>query len=101
MKITVEEVAHVAQLARLEITEEEMRLYTDQLNAILEYAARLDSLDTSGIQPTAHVLPLKNVFREDIKKTCLPLDEVLANAPRAEGGMFRVPPVLETEEASQ
>lgn len=95
MKITLKEVAHVARLARLEISEDEMKKYTTQLNAILEYADRLNRLDTKDILPTAHVLPLRNVFREDESRPCLPRTEALANAPEEEDGMFRVPPVLE------
>jgi aspartyl-tRNA(Asn)/glutamyl-tRNA(Gln) amidotransferase subunit C len=98
MKITAKEVAHVAELARLKISEAEMKEYTGQLNAILEYSCRLDRLDTAGIEPTAHVLPLRNVFRADIKKECLPRDQVLANSPGSEEGMFRVPAVLEAGE---
>ncbi len=99
MKIKREEVAHVARLARLEITEEEMKLYTVQLNAILEFAGKLNSLDTRDISPTAHVLPIKNVFREDKIKPCLSREEALANAPQSENEMFRVPRVIEQEES--
>ncbi len=95
MKITREEVAHVARLAMLEISEQETRLYTEQLNAILEYADKLKKLETEGIEPTAHVLPLRNVFREDEVLPCLPREKALANAPVEEDGMFRVPRVIE------
>jgi aspartyl-tRNA(Asn)/glutamyl-tRNA(Gln) amidotransferase subunit C len=95
MKITREEVVHVAHLAKLYISEEEIGRYTEQLNAILEYAGMLNSLDTKDIAPTAHVLPLKNVFRADETRPCLSRDEALANAPKAEEGMFRVPRVIE------
>jgi aspartyl-tRNA(Asn)/glutamyl-tRNA(Gln) amidotransferase subunit C len=95
VKITREEVAHVARLAMLEISEQETRLYTEQLNAILEYADKLKKLETEGIEPTAHVLPLRNVFREDEVLPCLPREKALANAPVEEDGMFRVPRVIE------
>lgn len=95
MKITREEVAHVARLARLAMTEAEMDEFTGQLNAILEYADKLNHIDTQNIVPTAHVLPLKNVFREDQVRPGLPRDEALANAPEEEDGMFRVPRVIE------
>lgn len=95
MKISREEVAHVARLAMLEISEQEAALYTEQLNAILEYADKLKGLDTKGVEPTAHVLPLRNVFREDEVLPCLPRDAALANAPAEEDGMFRVPRVIE------
>jgi len=95
VKITREEVAHVARLAMLEISGEEVALYTDQLNAILEYADKLKMLETKGVDPTAHVLPLRNVFREDEIRPGLPREEALANAPAEEEGLFRVPRVME------
>ncbi|MDW7650134.1 MAG: Asp-tRNA(Asn)/Glu-tRNA(Gln) amidotransferase subunit GatC [Bacillota bacterium] len=95
MKITRDEVAHVARLARLEMAEAEMDEFTGTLNAILEYAGKLNRIDTKDILPTAHVLPLKNVFREDKTRPCLPREEALANAPEEEDGMFRVPRVIE------
>lgn len=95
MKITCEEVVHVARLAMLEISGEEVALYTEQLNAILEYADKLKSLETEGVEPTAHVLPLRNVFREDEIRPGLPREEALANAPAEEEGLFRVPRVME------
>lgn len=95
MKITREEVAHVARLARLEMDGTEMDAYTDQLNAILQYADKLNRLDTEKIPPTAHVLPINNVFRQDEARPCLPREEAMANAPDDEEGMFRVPRVIE------
>jgi aspartyl-tRNA(Asn)/glutamyl-tRNA(Gln) amidotransferase subunit C len=95
MRITREEVAHVAKLARLEMNEEEMEQYTGQLNAILEYAGKLNHIETGNISPTAHVLPLRNVFREDKVEPGLPRQNALANAPEEESGMFRVPRVIE------
>ena len=95
MKITRNEVAHVANLARLEISELEMDEFTIQLNAILEYADKLNQLNTEDITPTAHVMPINNVFREDEIAPCLPREAALANAPEEEDGMFRVPPVIE------
>ena len=95
MKITREEVAHVAKLARLDMHEDEIPQYMSHLNAILEYADKLNQLDTQNILPTAHVLPLKNVFREDKVRPSLSRRDVLANAPEEENGMFRVPRVIE------
>jgi aspartyl-tRNA(Asn)/glutamyl-tRNA(Gln) amidotransferase subunit C len=95
MKITREEVAHVAKLARLDMGEDEMDQFTGQLNAILEYAGKLNHIETKDIVPTAHVLPLRNVFREDRVRAGLPRQEALANAPDEEDGMFRVPRVIE------
>lgn len=95
--ITTEQVAHVARLARLELTEDELRLFTVQLGAILEHAKDVEELDTEGIVPTSHPLPLKNVFREDEVRPTLDRAEVLAAAPYADENRFRVPPVLGEE----
>ena len=95
MVLTLAEVEHIARLARLSLTEEEKELYREQLSAILDYANRLQSLDTTSIPPTSSVLPERSVLRPDRAKPGLPRDELLENAPDVEGGMFRVPPVLE------
>jgi len=95
MSITVKDVEHVANLARLELTEAEKEQMTGQLNAILEYADKLNELDTSGIEPTSHVLPLYNVMREDEARPSLPAEKALLNAPEEEDGHFKVPAVLE------
>jgi len=95
MKLTLAEVEHIAQLARLDLTPAEKELYRQQLSAILDYAARLQSLDTSGIPPTASVLPPRSVLRPDEPHPGLPINDVLRNAAQTEAGQFRVPPVLE------
>jgi aspartyl-tRNA(Asn)/glutamyl-tRNA(Gln) amidotransferase subunit C len=95
MKITRQNVEDVALLSRLEMTAEELDAYSGQLNAILEYADVLNKLDTKGIEPTAHVLPLKNVMRSDEVKPSLPRELALSNAPEAEDGYFKVPKVME------
>lgn len=95
MKLTLAEVEHIAHLARLELTQQEIEHYCQQLSAILEYAARLQMLDTSGIPPTFSVLPARSVLRADQPRAGLPLEEVLGNAPLTEERQFRVPPVLE------
>lgn len=95
MKLSLEEVEHIAELARLQLTEDEKETYRQQLSAILEYAASLQELDTSGIPPTSSVLPLHGLLREDISAVGLSKDEVLANAPLKKKGQFKVPPVLE------
>lgn len=95
MKITRQNVEDVALLSRLEMTAEELDAYSGQLNAILEYADILNKLDTKGIDPTAHVLPLKNVMRPDEVKPSLPRELALSNAPEAEDGYFKVPKVME------
>lgn len=95
MALTWEEVEHIANLARLELSEAEKNRLREQLSAILEYAARLQKLDTSGIQPTSSVLPERTVLRPDEPVPGLTRDELLRNAPRVEKGQFRVPPVLD------
>lgn len=95
MKITRTDVEKVALLSRLEIPESEIETFTGQLNAILEYADVLNKVNTAGVQPTAHVLPLKNVMRPDEVKPSLPREQALANAPEQEEGYFKVPKVVE------
>ncbi len=88
------EVEHVARLARLALTDDEIDALTTELGAILEHAAQVSALDTVGVPATAHPLPLVNVFRADETRPSLDRDEVLAAAPAAEGGRFRVPRIL-------
>ena len=95
MTLTLDEVEHIAELARLRLTPEEKERYREQLSAILDYAARLQELDTSGIPPTASVLPPRSVLRPDQTNPGLTLEELLRNAPETEADQFRVPPVLE------
>lgn len=83
-------VAHIAELAKLALSEEETTLYTEQLAAILEYAERLQTLDTDTIPPTASVLPLRNVWREDAARPSLPRQSALANAAESDADQFRV-----------
>ena len=94
MALTREEVEHIAQLARLELTDEEIARYREQLSDVLEYVARLQGLETGDIPPTASVLPPRTVLREDEARPGLPRDEVLANAADVQDGLFRVPPVF-------
>lgn len=96
-RITSSDVAHVARLACLNLTEEEVEVYTSQLRDVLEYAAVVAALDTTGVSPTAHPLPLTNVLREDVPRPSLDRDEVLAMAPDVEDGRFRVPRILGDE----
>ncbi len=95
--LTREEVLHIAHLARLELTEEEIETYRRQLSAILEYFQKLQEVDTEGIPPTASVLPPRSVLREDEPRPGLPREELLANAADVEDGQFRIPPVLDHE----
>ena len=95
MSVTREDVRKVAQLARLTFSEkEESRLVRD-LNQMLTYVAALNELDTSGVEPTAHVLPVSNVFRPDEPTASLSQEAALANAPKSGHGHFRVPKVIE------
>lgn len=96
-RITRDDVAHVAALARLELTGEELELFTGQLAAVLDHAADVEALDTDEILPTAHPLSLVNVLRADEPRPSLARDEVLAAAPDVEDDRFRVPPVLGSE----
>jgi len=91
MAISRDEVLHVAQLARLALTDEEVERLGGQLNAILEAVAKVSELDLSDVEPTSHPLDLVNVWGDDEPRPSLPLDEALANAPEREGGFFRVP----------
>jgi aspartyl-tRNA(Asn)/glutamyl-tRNA(Gln) amidotransferase subunit C len=95
MALTAKDVDHVAKLARLEISDAERELYAKQLNAVLEHAEGLKKVDVQGVPPTAHVLPLKNVWREDELRPSMPREEVLANAPDKAKGCFRVPKIIE------
>ncbi len=96
-RISREQVAHVAHLARLALTDDELDLFTGQLAAVLEHAEDVEALDTEGVPPTAHPLPLKNVFRPDEPTPSLDRAEVLAMAPSAEDNRFRVPRILGEE----
>ena len=93
-RISTDDVARVARLARLELGPDELESFTAQLGAVLDHAADLDSLDLDGVEPTTHPLPLSNVLRPDEVGPTLDPDEVLAAAPAVEDGQFRVPPVL-------
>jgi aspartyl-tRNA(Asn)/glutamyl-tRNA(Gln) amidotransferase subunit C len=95
MPLTLKEVEHIANLARLELSDEEKRRYRQQLSAILDYFAQLRQLDTADIPPTSSVLPPRSALRADEPRPGLSRDELLRNAPDAEAGQFRVPPVLE------
>jgi aspartyl-tRNA(Asn)/glutamyl-tRNA(Gln) amidotransferase subunit C len=95
MKLSREQVEHIAQLARLALSEEEKALYQGQLSAILDHFERLRELDTEAIPPTATVLPLRSVMREDEPRPPMDREAILANAPAAEDGCFQVPAVLD------
>jgi aspartyl-tRNA(Asn)/glutamyl-tRNA(Gln) amidotransferase subunit C len=89
------EIGHISLLARLELSKEEMDLFSRQLGSIIEYIKKLNELDTSGVEPTAHVLPLHNVFREDVVQPSLPREMALQNAPERNEQFYRVPKIIE------
>lgn len=95
MSLTITQVEYIAALARLALTEEEKAQFAEQLSEILDYAAILQQVDTSAIPPTATVLPLRSIMRDDVVAPSLPVEDVLANAPAVEGGCFRVPAILD------
>jgi aspartyl-tRNA(Asn)/glutamyl-tRNA(Gln) amidotransferase subunit C len=98
MAISREEVEHVARLARLELTEEEIEKFRGQLSAVLERAERIQALDLDDVPPTAHPVDLSNVWREDVVVPFTDTDAILANAPLIEDRRFRVPQILEDAE---
>ncbi|RPF50670.1 Asp-tRNA(Asn)/Glu-tRNA(Gln) amidotransferase subunit GatC [Aquisalibacillus elongatus] len=94
-KISKDQVKHVANLARLSITEDEAEKYSEQLSAIIDFSEQLNELDTTDVEPTTHVLDMKNVLRKDEPKDWITKEEALKNAPDKENGQFRVPSILE------
>ncbi|SFM11233.1 Asp-tRNA(Asn)/Glu-tRNA(Gln) amidotransferase subunit GatC [Salibacterium qingdaonense] len=94
-RISKDQVRHVAHLARLSVTEEEVDTFTEQLDDIIEFAEQLNELDTDDVEPTTHVLDIHNVLRKDEKRPSLDREEALKNAPDQEDGQVKVPSVLE------
>ena len=90
--ISKEEVLHVARLARLELSDDDVAKFQEQLSDILEAVSKVSELDLSDVPPTAHPLEIANAWAEDVPRDCLPLDDVFANAPDRDGDYFRVPP---------
>ncbi|WP_337173482.1 Asp-tRNA(Asn)/Glu-tRNA(Gln) amidotransferase subunit GatC [Paludisphaera sp.] len=95
MSLSTEEVAKVAVLARLRLAPEELETFTGQLNAIVDYVAQLQALDTTGVEPLAHGVEVRNVFRDDARGPALPREAALANAPKRNAESFLVPAVLD------
>ncbi len=95
MDITKETIEHVAGLARLNLTPEEKETLTKEMAGIISYVDKLNELDTSNVQPTSHVLPIRNVFREDVSGDSYDREVILSNAPAKEDGCFKVPKVVE------
>ena len=96
-KITRDDVAHVADLARLALSDDELDQFTEQLAAVLDHAADVEALDVADVPPTSHPVPLENVLRDDVVAPTLDRAEVLAQAPAVEDDRFRVPPSLGQE----
>ena len=94
-QVTRDEVAHVAVLAHLDLSEDEIARLQRELNRILEHFAELEELDTDGVEPMSHAVPMVNVLREDVIKESLPIDEIVANAPDGTDEFFRVPRIVE------
>ena len=96
-RLTSDVVAKVARLARLDLTADEIEAATEQLGKMLDHFAEIDALELSDVEPMNQAYPLRNVMRDDVEQPCLDRDEVLAQAPLAEDGRFRVPPVIGIE----
>ena len=95
MDLTPDDVAKVAVLARLRLSPDELQTFTGQLNSIVDYVAQLQELDTTDVEPLAHGVEVRNVFRDDVRGPALPREAALANAPKRNDGGFLVPAVLE------
>jgi aspartyl-tRNA(Asn)/glutamyl-tRNA(Gln) amidotransferase subunit C len=94
-KIDKSQVKKVAKLARLDLSEAEIEEFAGQLNAIIDYVERMNKLNTDGVEPMAHCLPVSNVFHDDVIKESLGTEKTLANAPQSDGPFFKVPKILE------
>ena len=99
-QITPDQVQHVAKLARLALPPDRLQKLGGQLESILEYVAKIQSVDVSGIEPMAHALPIKNIFRDDTIGPSLTVEQVLSNAPDADAPFFKVPKVIGGDEDS-
>jgi aspartyl-tRNA(Asn)/glutamyl-tRNA(Gln) amidotransferase subunit C len=97
MHLSREEVLHVARLARLALSDDEVTRFGAQLSAILDHAARVSEVAADDVPPTSHALPLSNVFRDDEIRDCLPQEKALSTAPEVEDGRFKVPRIIEEQ----
>jgi aspartyl-tRNA(Asn)/glutamyl-tRNA(Gln) amidotransferase subunit C len=97
MELPREVVEHVARLARIALSEEEIETFARQLGEVLVYMERLNQVDTDGVAPLSHVIELENVLREDVARPSLPAEDVFRNAPQPGGGLFKVPRVIDQE----
>ena len=95
MRISKEEVKHIAGLSRLSLSEEDMETFGIQLNKIIEYVEQLNRLDTADVEPTSHAIPLKNVMRDDVPRASLTKEDALKNAPDSTEKFYRVPKIIE------
>jgi aspartyl-tRNA(Asn)/glutamyl-tRNA(Gln) amidotransferase subunit C len=95
MKITKDEVRHISLLSRLLFSDEEIEVFSKDLNSILEYVSKISELNTEDVEPTSHVVPLMNIMRDDVVKTSLTIDKVLQNAPDKEDECFKVPKIIQ------
>jgi aspartyl-tRNA(Asn)/glutamyl-tRNA(Gln) amidotransferase subunit C len=98
--ISLDQVRHVAKLARLALREDQLVKYAPQLGAILQYIEQINKIDKTGVEPMAHALPLHNILRDDVVEPSLPLEEVLKNAPETDGRFFKVPKIIGGDEDS-
>ncbi|NJD78710.1 MAG: Asp-tRNA(Asn)/Glu-tRNA(Gln) amidotransferase subunit GatC [Candidatus Methanoperedens sp.] len=92
--ISRKDLEHIGWLARIELSEDDKDKYTPKLNSVLDYFGELDKVDTEGVQPTYHVLPMSNVFREDSPAKSLSQEEALSNAPKKQDGFFKAPRMM-------
>jgi len=99
-KLTLDQVRHVAKLSRLTLSVAQLAHLAPQLESILQYVAKISEVDVAGVEPMAHALPLKNVFREDVVEPSLPVEKVLMNAPETDGRFFKVPKIIGGAEES-
>ena len=99
-KITLDQVRHVAKLSRLSIPDDRLQKLAGQLESILQYINKIQSADVTGVEPMAHALPIKNVFREDVVEPSLTVEQVLQNAPDTDPPFFKVPKVIGGDEDS-
>lgn len=99
-KITLDQVRHVAKLSRLALDEGRLEKFSAQLGSILGYVAKISEADVAGVEPMAHALPVRNVFREDVVEPSLPREKVLQNAPDSDGPFFKVPKIIGGDEDS-
>ena len=95
MSVSKEDVLHIAKLSKLNLTDEELEMYTNDLSSIVDFANQLSSIDVEGVKPTAHILNIQNVFRKDVMQASYDREEILKNAPSKDAGCVSVPKVVE------